>query len=108
VQKRALLIERDQLEHDEVIGSVERTFRGTELHSRVVRVQRRHFVNEVDAMRVLQRLVGLLAHCSGELRTRIVGDGLAVLHVEMEDQRLAQIRRLVESRSDRRKRVGSR
>ena len=76
-----------------------------ELHSRVVRARHRDFVDEVDAMRVGERLVGFLAHCRGELRTSVAGAGAAVLHVEMQDQRLAPVRRRRESRGDRRKRI---
>ena len=89
VHERALLVDRRHLQRDEIVARAERSVFGAELDSRVVRARHRDPVDEVDAMRVAERLVGFFAHGRREPGKSIARSGTAVLDVEMEDQRLA-------------------
>jgi hypothetical protein len=96
MQERSVRTERRRFQPDAVVGRAERAFGRVQRHVQVVRAGGWDPVAEVRAVRALQRVGGLARDVDREL---LAVRRLAVLHVRLQDEHFAPLRRLAQRRA---------
>lgn len=105
MQKGLVVANRHRLQLDEIVARAQRALPRIELDLQVIRFRRGDAIGKLDGMGILERLRGFLADVDSQSRAGLVGLGMAVFGIDMQDQDVTPVLRTFERGTDGGKRI---